>query len=92
MKMKKINIALAGFGNIGSYFYNVVKKNSKNIFIKTGKFPVIKYVSAKNINKKRNIKIPKNKWVKNPLKLVIKNDVVFGFFGFFCVVSTNLTF
>ena len=75
MKMKKINIALAGFGNIGSYFYNVVKKNSKNIFIKTGKFPVIKYVSAKNINKKRNIKIPKNKWVKNPLKLVIKNDV-----------------
>ena len=75
MKIEKTNIALAGFGNIGSYFYQILDKNRKNIYIKTGKIPHIKYISAKNINKKRNIKIPKIKWVKNPLNLVFKKDV-----------------
>jgi len=75
MKIKKINIAIVGFGNIGSYFYQNLVSNKKNIIIKTGKIPVIKYISAKNFNKKRNIKIPKNKWIKNPLNIVLKNDV-----------------
>ena len=75
MTKKKINIALAGFGNIGSYFYNILNKNKKNIYIKTGKIPFVKYISAKNINKKRNIKIPKKKWVKDPLNLVLRNDI-----------------
>ena len=64
---KKINIAIAGFGNIGSYFYKNLEKNKRAISIKTGKLPIIKYISAKNINKKRKIKIPKSKWVKNPI-------------------------
>jgi len=72
---KKINIALAGFGNIGSNFYQILEKNKKNISIKTGKIPFIKYISAKSINKKRNIKIPKTKWVKNSLNLIFKDDV-----------------
>ena len=75
MKNKKINIAIAGFGNIGSNFYKILVENRKNIYSKTGKTPVIKYISAKNLNKKRKIKIPKSKWVKNPLSLVYKNDV-----------------
>ena len=75
MKFEKINIALAGFGNIGSYFYKIVDKNKKNIFTKTSKIPNIKYISAKNINKKRSIKIPKKKWIKNPLDFVYKNDI-----------------
>ena len=58
---EKINIGLAGFGNIGSYFYQILEKNKKNIYTKTGKIPSIKYLSAKNINKKRKIKIPENK-------------------------------
>ena len=61
MKIERINIALAGFGNIGSYFYRILNKNKRNISIKTGKTPYIKYISVKNINKKRNIKIPKKK-------------------------------
>jgi len=72
---EKINIALVGFGNIGSYFYKILEKNKKNIFSKTGKIPLIKYISAKNLNKKRNIKIPRSKWVKNPLSVVFKEDV-----------------
>ena len=75
MGFEKINIALVGFGNIGSYFYKILNKNKKNISIKTGKTPIIKYISAKNINKKRNIKIPKSKWVKNPINLVFMDDV-----------------
>ena len=72
---KKINIAIAGFGNIGSYFYKVLEKNKINISIKTGKMPLIKYISARNINKKRLIKIPMSKWIYNPLKLPLMNDV-----------------
>ena len=43
MSENKINIALAGFGNIGSYFYKILNKNKKDIYIKTGKIPYIKY-------------------------------------------------
>ena len=72
---KKINIAIAGFGNIGSYFYKVLQKNKINIFIKTAKIPLVKYISAKNINKKRLIKIPKSKWINNPLNLSLMDDI-----------------
>ena len=75
MNYKKINIAIVGFGNIGSYFYKNLISNKKNIITKTGKIPIVKYICAKNLNKKRNIKIPKKKWIKNPLNLVSKNDV-----------------
>ena len=66
---EKVNIAIVGFGNIGSYFYKILKKNIKKISVKTGKIPVIKYISAKNLNKRRSVKIPKAKWVKNSLTL-----------------------
>tara|TARA_B100001123_G_C15280075_1_gene1013681 strand:- start:823 stop:2115 length:1293 start_codon:yes stop_codon:yes gene_type:complete len=72
---KKINIALAGFGNIGSYFYKTLKKNKYDILIKTGKLPIIKYISVKNFKKKRSVKIELKKRVKNPLTLVNRNDV-----------------
>jgi len=75
MAPKKINIAIIGFGNIGSYFYKMLEKNKKTITIKTGKVPFVKYISAKNISKKRNIKIPKSKWFKNPMYLTSKKDI-----------------
>ena len=72
---KKINIAIVGFGNIGSYFYKVLEKNKINISLKTGKIPFVKYISARNKNKKRLIKIPKSKWIKNPLSLSSMNNI-----------------
>ena len=72
---EKINIAIVGFGNIGSYFYKILEKNKINISIKTGIVPVVKYISAKNLNKKRLVKIPKSKWFKNPLYLPLLDDV-----------------
>ncbi len=72
---KKINIAITGFGNIGSYFYKNLEKNKKAIAIKTGRLPIVKYISAKSLNKKRKVKIPKSKWVSNPMSLTLKRDV-----------------
>jgi homoserine dehydrogenase len=43
--------------------------------IRTGKVPYIKYISARNFKKKRLIKIPKSKWIKKTLDLVLKDDV-----------------
>ena len=51
MKTNKINIAVIGLGNIGSYFFKSLNANKKEIFFKTGKLPVIKYVSAKRKKK-----------------------------------------
>ena len=72
---KNINIAIVGFGNIGSYFYQTLKNKKKGIELKTSKSLTIKYISAKNLNKKRKIKIPKSLWVKNPMSLCFKKDV-----------------
>jgi len=81
--MKKINIAIVGFGNIGSYFYKYLQKNKKKIFLKTGVVPYVKFISARSLAKKRLIKIPKSKWIKNPLKLTkMKNvDVIIELIG-----------
>ncbi len=65
MKKNKFNIAIVGLGNIGLYLYKHLIKNKNNIKGKTGVNFDIKYVSAKNRLKKRKLKIPKNKWLKN---------------------------
>ena len=72
---KNFNIAIIGFGNIGSYFYKILKKNKKAITIKTGKTPIIKYIAVKDFKKKRKVFIPKNKKIKNPL-IAIKDKTV----------------
>jgi len=62
---KKMNIVIVGLGNIGSYFYNYLKKNKNIIFNKTNTIPNILFVSAKSLSKKRNFTIPKKMWLKN---------------------------
>ena len=37
MNKKTVNIAIIGFGNIGSYFYKTLEKNKNKIYLKTGK-------------------------------------------------------
>ena len=75
MNNKKVNLGLIGFGNIGSNFYSTLEKNKKTIFLKTGKIPFIKYISTRSLTKKRKVKIPKSKWMKDPLKLIKKKDI-----------------
>tara|TARA_A100001015_G_scaffold101300_1_gene112522 strand:- start:831 stop:2123 length:1293 start_codon:yes stop_codon:yes gene_type:complete len=72
---KKINIAIVGLGNIGSYFYNYVKKNKNILTKKTNVEANIRYVSAKNKSKRRNVKIPKKIWLKNYIEATKKKDI-----------------
>jgi homoserine dehydrogenase len=72
---KKMNIVIIGLGNIGSYFYNYLKKNKNTLFNKTNTIPNILYVSAKTLRKKRNFKVPKKLWLKNCLSATKMKDV-----------------
>ena len=75
MKKNKLNIAIVGLGNIGSYLYKYLQENKKILSKKNNCIPEVIYVSAKNRNKKRNIKISKKKWLKNFLDSTTLEDV-----------------
>ena len=66
--MRKLNIAIIGLGNIGCYLFKFLNENKKILTEKNNCLPVVKYVSAKNKKKKRNIKIEKNQCLKITLK------------------------
>ena len=72
---KKMNIVIVGLGNIGSYFYNYLKRNKKTIFNKTNTIPNILFVSARSFTKKRNFHLPKKIWLKNYLSSTKINNV-----------------
>tara|TARA_X000001036_G_scaffold413691_1_gene428208 strand:+ start:3225 stop:4511 length:1287 start_codon:yes stop_codon:yes gene_type:complete len=65
--MKKLNIAIVGLGNIGTYLYQYLKNNKKILTEKNNCVPEITYVSAKNKKRKRSIKINKKQWLNNYL-------------------------
>ena len=65
--MKKLNIAIIGLGNIGSYLFKYLNENKKILTEKNNCIPVINYVSAKSKKRKRNIRIKKNQWLNNYL-------------------------
>jgi len=73
--MRKINIAIIGLGNIGSYLFKYLNDNKKILTEKNNCLPVVKYVSAKNKKRKRQIKIKKNQWLRNYLDSTRLNDV-----------------
>ena len=73
--MKKLNIAIIGLGNIGSYLFKYLKKNKKILSKKNNCIPNIVYVSAKNKNKKRGFKINNKIWLKNYLDATKKKNV-----------------
>ncbi len=75
MKKKNFNIAIVGLGNIGLSLYRHLINNKKSIKKKTNVSLTVKYVSAKNKLKKRKIKIPKNKWLKNYLEAFKKPEI-----------------
>ena len=73
--MKKINIAIIGLGNIGSYLFKYLNDNKNFLREKNNCLPVIKYVSAKNKKRKRNISIKKGQWLNNYLDSTKLSDV-----------------
>ena len=76
MKYKqKINIAIVGLGNIGSNLYKHLVNNKQSIIEKNNVDFEIKYVEEKSKNKKRKIKIKKNKLLNNYLDASRLHDV-----------------
>ena len=73
--MKKLNIAIIGLGNIGSYLYKYLNVNKKILTNKNNCIPIVKYVSARNKNKKRDLRINKKKWLNNYLDATKLKDV-----------------
>lgn len=73
--MRKINIAIIGLGNIGSYLYKYLKKNKQILAKKNNCIPNVIYLSAKNRNRKRGFKINNNQWVKDYLDVTKKKEV-----------------
>ena len=51
--MKKLNIAIIGLGNIGSYLFRYLENNKRVLSKKNNCIPNIVYVSAKNKKRKR---------------------------------------
>ena len=52
--MKRLNIAIIGLGNIGSYLLNYLNKNKKILSKKNNCIPNVLFVSAKNKKEKEN--------------------------------------
>jgi homoserine dehydrogenase len=73
--MKKLNIAIIGLGNIGSYLFKYLEKNKKILTEKNNCIPNIIFVSAKNKKRKRNIKIKKNQWLNSYLDATKHDNV-----------------
>ncbi len=73
--MRKLNIAIIGLGNIGSYLFKYLKDNKKILTEKNNCMPVVKYISAKNINKKRSFRINKDQWLNNYLQSTKIKDI-----------------
>ncbi|MDA9767834.1 homoserine dehydrogenase [Candidatus Pelagibacter sp.] len=78
-----INIAVVGLGQVGSYLLNELNIKKKDIELKTGKKTNVVAVSARNINKKRQFKIDKKIFFKNPLEIFDKKkvDILFEAIG-----------
>ena len=73
--MRKLNIAIIGLGNIGSYLFKYLNDNKKILTEKNNCLPIVKYISAKNKNRKRNIKYKKTQWLNNYLDATKLKDV-----------------
>ena len=73
--MRKINIAIVGLGNIGSYLYKYLKKNKQILAQKNNCIPNIICLSARNKNRNRGFKINNKQWVKNYLDVTKKKEV-----------------
>ena len=73
--MRKLNIAIIGLGNIGSYLFKFLNDNKKILSEKNNCLPVITYISARNRNKKRNLRFKKEQLLNNYLDSTKKKNV-----------------
>ena len=73
--MKKLNIAIIGLGNIGSFLFKYLNDNKRILTEKNNCIPEVRFVSAKKRKRKRNIHIKKKQWLKNYLDSTKHKDI-----------------
>ena len=73
--MRKLNIAIIGLGNIGSYLFQYLKKNKQIIAKKNNCIPNVIFVSAKNKKRNRGFKINNKIWLNNYLDATKNKNV-----------------
>ena len=81
--MKKLNICIAGLGNVGTALVQSIEKNNNYFKNKSSLEINILGISAKSKDKKRNINISKYKWFDNPIDMtkLDKCDVIVELIG-----------
>ena len=76
--MKKINICIAGLGNVGSHLVKTIEENKEIVDSKSNIEFKILGISAKDKNKKRIFNTDDYNWYENPKELInIKNLDIF---------------
>lgn len=90
--MNKINVCIAGLGNVGSHLVKSIQENAKFISTKAGIEINILGVSAKDISKKRICDIASYQWFQDPNDLINVKDcnVIIELIGEECGVSFDL--
>ena len=67
--MSKLNIGIAGLGNVGSALVESIEENKNHFFDKTDVELNIVGISAKTKNKKRNFNISNYTWYDDPREM-----------------------
>ena len=73
--MRKLNIAIIGLGNIGSYLFKYLKKNKKILSKKNNCVPNVIFISAKNRKRNRGFKVNKKIGLNNYLDATKNKNV-----------------
>lgn len=73
--MKKINIGLLGLGNIGTGTYKVLEINRKQIEEATGATVEITKILEKDIDRPRDITVPRERFVSDPEEIFSDPDI-----------------
>ena len=72
--MDKLNIGIAGLGNVGSALIETIEENKIYFLDKAGVEFNIVGISAKTKNKKRNFNISNYNWYDDPIEMSKNND------------------
>ena len=92
--MNKINICIAGLGNVGTALISLIEKNDNFVKKKANININILGLSAKNKDKKRNFNIEDYKWVDEPKNLLKigekKPDIIIELIGYEKGISYDL--
>jgi homoserine dehydrogenase len=73
--MKEIKVGIVGLGSVGQGVLQILNENLNSIESKINKKIKITGISAKNKNKKRDIKIDNYPWFDNPIELSLNPEV-----------------